>query len=270
MPALPSYEDLFGGGSQSNPAFGPTQGNPYAVGGALDATRMPLNARKAGGKGKNNRYGLGVSNPNAGGGAAGGGYVPPGGFAAGGAGARAGAGAARGGVAAAPGATGTSNTAQISPYLLSQIGRYEDRLSADTTKRAIDNSNLGIADSAALMAADAKGRMAGRGILNSGAGDAFVNKRITQPAQRQAAGAAADIALGRERDLDNLVLGGTGLMTAPDAIALDSQRLALAQQGQATDQAFRTQQAQQQAQQQQMQMLMSLYGSMLGRYPGGF
>jgi len=125
---------------------------------------------------------------------------------------------------------GTTTTTQISPYLLSQIGRYEDRLSNDTTQRAIDRSNLGVADAAALMGADARANLAARGILNSGAGAAYVNRRITQPALRQAAQQAANISLGRERDLDALVLGGTGLMTAPDAVALENQRLALAQQ----------------------------------------
>jgi hypothetical protein len=117
----------------------------------------------------------------------------------------------------------------VSPYIKEQIDRYRSRFDKDTTARAIDRSNLGIADSAALMASDAKANMARRGVLGSGTGAAFLNKNVFAPAQRQAAGAAADISLGRERDLDALTLGGTGLMTAPSSIALADRDLALRQ-----------------------------------------
>lgn len=303
MPPLPSYDQLFGGGSRGGVQQGlpQVQYNPITKGEVQraknQAARAPRGERGSEERAKwrqkqgNARYAqrqmdhpeqiqneiaqVNANRASMGGGGFGGGGFAGGGYGATSVGGGAGGGGSVGGGTAGGGGTQTSS--QISPYLLSQIGRYEDRLKADNTQRAIDRSNLGVADAAALLSADAKANQARRGILGTGAGDAWVNKRITQPAMREAAGRAADIALGRERDLDALVLGGTGLMTAPDAIALENQRLALAQQGQATDQAFRAQQAQQaaqlqqqQMQQQQMQMLFNLYGNMLGRYPGGF
>jgi hypothetical protein len=117
--------------------------------------------------------------------------------------------------------------AELDPYIQRQIQRYEQRFDVDNTKRAIDRSNLGIADAAALSAADAKANMASRGILGTGTGAAYLQKRIFEPARQQAAKAAADIAFANEQRLDALTLGGTGLMTAPSAIALGQQRLGL-------------------------------------------
>ena len=129
-----------------------------------------------------------------------------------------------------------TNVAATSPNIQTQIDRYAQRLSADPTQRAIDRSNRSIADSAALMASDAKANMARRGVMGTGTGDAFLQKRVFQPAQRQAAEASTQIALGRERDLDALVLGGVPLMRAPDEIALSRQNMAL-QQAQLQDSA---------------------------------
>jgi hypothetical protein len=135
---------------------------------------------------------------------------------------------------------GTTNTSEASPTVQEHIQNYRDRLSADTTKRAIDRSNLGVADSAALLASDAKANMSRRGVLGSGTGDAFLNKRVFEPAQRQAAAQAANISLQRERDLDALVLGGTGIMRLPDEIALANRGLNLEQlRGDREDQRYR-------------------------------
>jgi hypothetical protein len=125
--------------------------------------------------------------------------------------------------------SGTTNTAEPSPFVQEHIQNYRNRLSEDNTKRAIDKSNLGIADSAALMAADAKAGMSRRGVQGTDTGAAFLQKRVFEPAQRAAAGQAANIALQRERDLDNLVLGGTGIMRLPDEIALANRGMNLDQ-----------------------------------------
>jgi hypothetical protein len=72
---------------------------------------------------------------------------------------------------------------------------YDERMSADTTQRAIDKATGGIRSMAAGMgeAADVAGAKGGRG---------------------PGFGAASDITLGREKDLDALMLGGqTGMST---------------------------------------------------------
>lgn len=206
------------------------------------------------------------------GGASGGGAAGSAGGAGGGA---AGGVGGAGGAGAGAGA-GTSNVAEISPFLKEQIERYRSRFGSDPTERAIQRSNLGIADAAALLAADAKANMASRGVLNTGTGATFLQRRVFEPAQRQAAGRAADIAMGRERDLDALVLGGTGLMTAPDAIALAAQGMNLQSQAQAADQAFRANQAEEERKWRTTQMLMDLYRDAMqapqftAGWPGGY
>jgi hypothetical protein len=138
----------------------------------------------------------------------------------------AGGGAAAGGGTAKP--PKLDFEAELDPYIQRQIERYEQRFDVDNTQRAIDRANLGIADAAALSAADARAaNLSRRGILGSATGDVYLQKRIFEPARRQAAEAAADIAFANEQRLDQLVLGGTGLMTAPSAIALQQQRLGL-------------------------------------------
>lgn len=126
---------------------------------------------------------------------------------------------------------GSTNSAETSPFLQEQIDRYRQRFSVDNTNRAIDKSNLGIMDAAALGAADAKAGQSRRGVLNTEASAASNQRNVFEPAQRAAANAAADISMQRERDLDALVLGGTSLMRAPDEVNLSNRGLNLQQMG---------------------------------------
>lgn len=122
------------------------------------------------------------------------------------------------------------NTVAPDPYLEEQVRNLRARMGADTTERAIGRSTTGILDAAALGAADAgAANLSSRGLVGSGAGQAFLQKRFFDPAQRAAAGAATDIALRREQDLDRLVLGGTSIMGAPGQSSLASRSLGLQQ-----------------------------------------
>lgn len=128
-----------------------------------------------------------------------------------------------------PGATQLNNNAAPSPLLNEQVNLVRERLGRDTTQRQLDRSNLSIADSAALLAKDAKANTARRGVTDTSAADAYLNKNIFQPAQRAAAGAAADIVQGEERRKDSLVLGSTPIFQAPDQFSLANRRLGLDQ-----------------------------------------
>lgn len=133
------------------------------------------------------------------------------------------------GPTSAGGASGGSYTSSTgrNPDLQWLQDKYKSRFDVDNTKRTIDKSNLGIMDAAALGAADAKANLASRGAIGSGAADAFLQKRIFQPAQREAAGKAADIALQREKDLDALTLGGQGIMSSQANLQLAEKAQAL-------------------------------------------
>jgi hypothetical protein len=146
----------------------------------------------------------------------------------------------------------TTNTAGADPNLGWLIDKYKGRFDSNNTQRAIDKSNLGIADAAALLGKDAQAGLAARGARGSGVAGAFIQKHITDQAQRQAAGAASDIAQGEQSRLDNLTLGGLGIMKSPADIALSQQ--GLANQQYATSAQIQMQQQQFQAQQQQAQL----------------
>lgn len=192
----------------------------------------------------------------------------------GGGGASAAAAGGGGGAPAAPpaipgGGIPITNTAQNSPNIDWLQDKFKDRFNQDNTKRAIDRSNLGIADSAALMAADQQGGLARRGATGTGTADTFLNKRVFQPAQQQAAKAAADISMGRERDLDQLTLGGLPIMRAQDDINLANrglgiQQLGVQQQGILGQQGIdlQRQQLEQQRKDQEMSRWLALMGGM--------
>ena len=152
----------------------------------------------------------------------------------------------------------TTNTAASNPHLDDLWAQYQARMGSDTTQRAIDRSTGAIADSAALLGKDAKANLASRGALGSGVGAAYIQKNITAPAQRQAAGAAADITLAAEKRKDDLTLGGLGIARAPADLALQQQGLALQQY--ATN--AQIQQAQAQQQQSQYLALLNMMNSM--------
>lgn len=105
-----------------------------------------------------------------------------------------------------------------------QYAAYKKRLSTDTTGRAIDRATGSIADAAAGRKAGQATQLARRGVLGTGVGDQESGK-IDAAAQRAQAGASADISLGRERQLDALVLGGQGIAGAPGQYALDRERV---------------------------------------------
>lgn len=178
-----------------------------------------------------------------------------------------GRGGAGGGAGSGGGGGGGTISSQLSPALRDQLKRYADRFNVDTTERAIDDSTLGTMDAAALGAADSKAGQAGRGILGTSTGASYERKHFYDPAQRQAAANAAGIAIQRQKDLDNLVLGGTSLVTAPDAIASDQARLALEQQQQTWNQNFQTTHENNQNDQQQYEDFMRMYAPfMYGQY----
>lgn len=99
------------------------------------------------------------------------------------------------------------------PRLTNLYNQYQQRMSADTTNRAIGRASLAIADQASgASATGAEGQVA-RGVAGSGVG-ADMGQRQKEAAQRRQAGAAADISLAREKDLDALTLGGLGIASA--------------------------------------------------------
>lgn len=94
--------------------------------------------------------------------------------------------------------------------LQEQIRLYRERMGEGPTTRAIERAGSTIRDFAAGQAEEAKrmGAMGGRGAGLGATG-------IAESAQRAQAGAAADISLGREQDLDRLLMGGQNIMAAP-------------------------------------------------------
>lgn len=154
--------------------------------------------------------------------------------------------------APAPAANTWTNEGAVPDYLMGAVKRLEGRSDASNTARAIDKSNAGIADSAALLAKDAKANMGSRGVMGTGVGNAYLQKNVFQPAQRMAAKGASDISQGEQTRLDNLALGGTAVLTAPSQIALANQGLNLQQQGQ--QQNFALQQQQLKMQQDEAEM----------------
>jgi hypothetical protein len=122
-----------------------------------------------------------------------------------------------------------SNTGEASPDVRYLIDQYKQRLSNDPTQRAIDMATSQTRDTATGMAKELGSDLARRGISNSGAAAQYLTNKVYAPAQRQAAGQAAGITLGRQGQLDQLVLGGTGLMKAPQELGLQERQLGLQQ-----------------------------------------
>lgn len=112
---------------------------------------------------------------------------------------------------------------QMDPFLMESINKLRERESADTTNRAIDRAGSQAGDWAAGM----KERMAAQNAA-SGRGAGAQGGAIEGAAQRLQAKQAADISLGRERDLDNLALQGHNIRSSPS-------NLKLAQTGQTND-----------------------------------
>jgi hypothetical protein len=98
----------------------------------------------------------------------------------------------------------------VDPNLQFQIDEYKKRLGSDVTQRAINRVGGATRSQSALAQKQANAQSALQG------GDAGAHgAAISGQAGRNFAKASADIAMGREKDLDSLVLNGQGIMSAP-------------------------------------------------------
>lgn len=167
----------------------------------------------------------------------------------GGGGARSGGGGVRssgaGGVPAAAATPGTTNTSSGSPDLNNfnnqmgnRISQYEgqggdpnlawglqqlkDRMGPGATQRAIDIASQNIDANAAGQRQMLSENLARRGMGGAGV-EAEGLQKITEDAQRQRAGVAANVSLGRERDIDQLLLGGQNMIGAQGQYGLQRQ-----------------------------------------------
>ena len=96
--------------------------------------------------------------------------------------------------------------------LQDQINLYKERMGEGPTTRAIERASSTIRDFAAGQAHNAM--TAGAAM---GRGQGYGATGIAESAQRAQAGAAADISLGREGQLDKLLMAGQRTMEAPAA-----------------------------------------------------
>lgn len=106
------------------------------------------------------------------------------------------------------------------PYLEEHMARYRQRVSSDPTDRAIGRATGAIRSSAAGLTEAQKARNAATG-RTAGYGGAD----IADAAQAATARAAADISMGRERDLDALTVAGTNLFALPGQRELQQEAL---------------------------------------------
>lgn len=150
------------------------------------------------------------------------------------------------------------------PLLLEAIQNYRNRMSSDTTQRAIGRSAGAIDDSLASAMQRAREEASISG--TSSGSQAARAAGMTDAAQRAKAGAAADITLGRERDLDALAGGFAGAAQMPGQRQLQWGGLALGAAGQNASNQLAGQQGQvsiaqllMQQQQAQQQAMMQAY-----------
>lgn len=127
-----------------------------------------------------------------------------------------------------------TNRAETSPELRAHLANYQSRLTADPTQRAIDRATSAARDAGAALKGGAKEDLSRRGILDSGIRDSTLGK-IDAATVAAIGRGSADIAMGREKDLDALVMGGTPLVTSPQQLSLAERGLGLEQ--------YKTQQA---------------------------
>jgi len=104
---------------------------------------------------------------------------------------------------------------QMDPFLMESITNLRQRMSADPTRRAIERQGTAVGDWAAGM-----GERSREAAARSGRGAGFGGSAIESAAQRLQAKGAADISLGRERDLDQLAIAGQGILSAPSQLGL--------------------------------------------------
>jgi hypothetical protein len=99
------------------------------------------------------------------------------------------------------------------PYLQEQVENLRKRMGEDTTKRATEQAQSNIRDQMAGMLEGGEEEAARRGVGPGGAGAG----QISEAGLRAGAKAASDIQMGQQKRLDELTLGGQGIMAAPGA-----------------------------------------------------
>lgn len=136
---------------------------------------------------------------------------------------------AGGGPAPAP-APNLSNITGRDENLDYLTAEYKKRLGQEPTQRAMDRAASEIRDTASGLQKELGESIARRGFSAGTSGvEDELRTRLAEGAQRAIGKSSADISLGREKDLDALVMGGAGLMRAPSELALARQGLGLRQ-----------------------------------------
>ena len=121
------------------------------------------------------------------------------------------------------------NSANTDPNMNFLINQLKGRIAGDNgTGRAIDVAGSKLKDYGQGLSSALDADAAARGVYGSGAAG---NKQqlLQQDLQRQMAGQAADISLGRQRDLDQLLLGSGNIFEAPARLAQADKQLGLQQ-----------------------------------------
>lgn len=121
-----------------------------------------------------------------------------------------------------------NNTVTPSADLTWLQDQYKGRLTADPTARATAKATSAIRDNTTGLMKEMGANFAARGMGQAGARkNAGID--LATDAQRRIADAASNIALGRERDLDSLVMGGLPIMGAQEELGLRKQGIGLQQ-----------------------------------------
>ena len=187
-PSIPSMSDVFGGGSGTGGATKVSKALP-----AAPATTMATRAQPRGGWGQPTTTNRTEADPKM-----------------------------EAAWTRASGRVGTleAREGREDPYLREHMDRFRGRMSSDTTDRAIGRATGAIRGQAAgaRSAQEARNAAMGRTAGYGGSG-------IDEAAQRAKARAAADITMGRERDLDALTMAGTGLFALPGQRTLQQEGL---------------------------------------------
>lgn len=110
------------------------------------------------------------------------------------------------------------------PRLEEQVGNLRERMSSDTTERAIQRAQLANQTAAAGQKRGLSRMLSRNGI--TGGAEAKLGMRIDDAAARRSAAQAADITQGAESRLDNLTLAGQSIMSAPAQYRLQQQGIA--------------------------------------------
>lgn len=112
-----------------------------------------------------------------------------------------------------------TSSAQTDPNLQAYLSRVTSRLDnpGESTGRAIDIATGKIRDAHEGRRAALKGLMSQRGVLNSSSIPELTEANLMESEAGDVSSAATSIALGREHDMDALLLGSAGAFQAPGA-----------------------------------------------------